>query len=269
MPWDGDSAVVLSAYLDASKRDYGNGGGVLSVAAISYGADRAKKVTKEWIKLWGEKRCHMTDLHTRKKGGEFADWTSEQAGQYLKKSVQIINRNASHAVAVSCDIEELQRLAPKPSDLKPKVLAGGLSHQYGFCCHLAMGALARLVQGDDGIAYFFESGDDFQTESQNFLRWFVSHPEITMYKRRSHTVLRKVDCRLFETTDIVAWEWAKHIERQGEGKGMRGSLRALLGDDIRMDIPTNVMSPTRRCWHVTGEPMENYFKQAEALGILR
>jgi hypothetical protein len=262
MPWPEGRAILLTAYLDASARP---DSGVLSVAAVAFGADRAKKATRRWVNLWGDKRCHMTELHTRPM--ESYGLTSEQAGDRLKACVPIINDTASFISMVSVDVAELQRLMPRGLSKNSEVLWGAYCNPYGFCCHLAMGALARLTTGDGGIAYFIEKGDEGQSEWNAFQRWFVSHPGVTIYKHRSVTVMSKADCRLFEVCDIAAWEWAKHIERNGEGKRMRPSLRALLGEGLQMVVDTNVLSSNRRGWHVTGEKLEQYFKESEKLGF--
>ena len=34
---------------------------------------------------------------------------------------------------------------------------------------------------------------------------------------------------IFHAADLIAWEWAKHIDRLRDGQPMRGSLRALIG----------------------------------------
>lgn len=103
IPWSGGSLVALRAYLDASER----GGGTFCVAALAFGEARAKRATRRWEGLWGQTRCHMTDLHTRPKDGPFGDWTGKQAGQRLKDSVEIINQHLSFGVAVSCDVADL------------------------------------------------------------------------------------------------------------------------------------------------------------------
>jgi hypothetical protein len=134
-----------------------------------------------------------------------------------------------------------------------------------------MATLARLAGPANDIAYFFESGDDNQFESQEFMARLAANAYVAerMYKLRSHAVLKKEDCRLFEMSDIIAWEWAKHIERDAEGKGMRGSLVAILGDGLVQSRPTNILSPTRRGWHITGAPMERYFRRTAEMELLK
>lgn len=265
MPWAGGYAVVLEAYFDASKRD----GGQFCVAGFAFGEDRAKKATRDWMRLWGDERCHMTDLHTRKPNGRFAGWSDGQAGKRLEACTPIMNSAASFAVAVSCNVDEVERLAPKLVDPGSRALLGGFRSAYGVCCHAAMASLARMTGGQGGIAYFFESGDEYQGESQAFIAQIAAVPEVArrLYGRRSHAVLDKQDCRLFEMSDILAWEWAKHVQRVANGDPMRPSLRALLGEDLQKKGETNVGSAARRGWHLTGAPLEHYFQLANDMEL--
>jgi hypothetical protein len=265
-PWSGGYAVVLQAYFDASRRN----GGTFCVAGYAFGDDRAKKATRAWQQLWGETRSHMTDMHNLR--GAFKGWDKNQTGRRLQDAVPLINGGASFGVAVSVSMAEFERLAPQTADPGSKALLGGFRTPYGFCCHLAMAAIASLSGGPaNDIAHFFESGDDNQFESQEFMARLAANALVArrMYKMRSHAVLSKKDCRLFEMSDILAWEWAKHVERDAEGKGMRGSLTAMLGDDCVQSRPTNLISPTRRGWHITGEPMERYFRRAAEMELLK
>lgn len=264
MPWPDGIAAVLIAHVDASRRL----GGTFCVAIVAAGADRAKKATRRWIDLWGNTCCHMTDLNARKK--DFRGWTPERAGDHLVESVRVINRFASHVVTASCDIADIERLAPKSADPESEVIRGGLANAYALCCHMAMFALADLVrnkrQGTPDIAYFFEEGDEHQTKSQRFISTAVATPAgPRLYARRSHTVLPARGARMFEMADIVAWEWAKQMERFGEGKSMRPSLKALLGEGISDD--TGFVSSTRHMLHMRGPVLERFYRRCESVGM--
>jgi hypothetical protein len=125
----GGVAALLAAFFDASQMD----SGVFSVGGFAFGRDRAKKACRDWHDLWGNTICHMADLNSRKPGTAFEDWTNEQAGTRLKESVQIINRYASYAVCVSCDLAEVDRLSPKSAAKGQK------------CIWMASGARTRHV----------------------------------------------------------------------------------------------------------------------------
>ena len=158
---DGGAVALLAAYFDASRMD----SGVFCVAGFAFGRDRAKKAERAWRALWGNTICHMADLHTRKKGSVFADWTSEQAGRRLKDCVRIINAHASYAVCVSCDLPEIERLAPMSAAKGSEIYLDAFRRAYATCCHLAMASLGNIVRENSGVpavAYFFGSGDQYQ-----------------------------------------------------------------------------------------------------------
>jgi hypothetical protein len=262
---EGGTAALLSAYFDASQLE----SGVFSVSGFAFGKARAKKACRDWHRLWGETICHMTDLHSRKPKSTFADWTREQAGQRLEDSVRIINKYASYAVCVSCDIPEVDRLAPKTAAKGSEKYLGAFKEAYGICCHAGMAQLGKLIRengGNPAVAYFFESGDLHQAESQAFisLATATDSPLKEMYCHRAHTVVDKSDARLLETADIIAWEWAKHQERVRDNRHMRPSLLAMLAPDgSGYSSAVDFASSSRRAIHLTGEPLERYFSQVK------
>jgi hypothetical protein len=190
---DGGTIGLLAAYLDASHRE----SGVFAVGGFAFGHDRAKKACRAWYRLWGDTICHMADLNSRKQGSAFESWTAEQAGQRLKDSVQIINRYASYAVCVSCDRAEIERLAPKSAAVGSEMYLAGFRSAYATCCHLAMASLGNIVRENKGVpaaAYFFESGDRYQAESQRFISLATAEPMLkAMYCHISHTIADKRD----------------------------------------------------------------------------
>ena len=264
---------MLEAYFDASKRD----GGSFCVAGFAFGSDAAKKATRDWKRVWGDTQCHMTDLSANPPQGDFKGWSSEKTKRHLEASIPIINRWASFGVAVSIDATELSALTPTAADPGSKVIMGGLRSPYAVCCHAAMAALASL-SGTSDIAYFFEFGDKDQGDSAAFTGLIKAHPDLArrLYGMRSYSILESADSRLFEMADIFAWEWAKHVERDKaryplDENGVtrrRGSLRALLGDELEKSRETNVISTRRRGWHITGEPLERYFRRVAEFELL-
>jgi len=274
MPWSGGYAVVLEAYFDASKRD----DGAFCVAGFAFGYDRAKKATHDWKQLWGDTQCHMTDLSANPPREDFKGWSNDQAKERIEAAISIINRLASFGVAVSVDVAEFASLAPTVADPGSQMVLNGFRTPYAVCCHSAMAAMARLTGGGEDIAYFFEFGDKDQGESAAFTSWIKAHGALSrrLYGMRSHSILDAADSRLFEMADIFAWEWAKHVQRDKnryplDENGVtrqRGSLRALLGDGLQKKNETNVLSANRRGWHISGEPLERYFRRVSELELL-
>jgi hypothetical protein len=260
----GGTAALLSAYLDASQMK----SGVFSVGGFAFGRDRAKKASRDWHKLWGNTICHMTDLHSRAPGTAFEGWAGDQAGERLKNSVRIINRYASYAVCISCDLLEVERLSPKSASAGSEMFLDGFRHAYAICCHLAMALLSKNIRefaGRSDISYFFESGDQHQAESQRFIALAVTDPVLKrMYGYRSHTVADKGHIRLLETADIIAWEWAKHRDRIRNGQRIRPSLIAILDPDSSGHMSElDAASEYRRAVHLTGHPLERYFYKVD------
>jgi hypothetical protein len=255
--------ALLSAYFDASRMD---DSGVFCVGGFAFGPDRAKKAERAWRDLWGDTICRMSDLHSRKPGSAFENWTGPQAGQRLKDCVRILNRYATYAVCVSCNLSEIEALAPTSAARGSEIYLDGFRRAYAVCCHLAMASLGKVAKEnrtDSGIAYVFESGDLHQSESQRFISLAVEVPEVKqMYSHVSHTVVAKPDARLLETADIIAWEWAKHRERLQAGRHMRPSLTAILENGRPGCMDSNgYASASRRAMHVTGQPLARYFDQ--------
>jgi len=190
---------MLIAHFDASTRD----GGEFCVAGIAFGTKKAVKAVDAWQALWGDQRCHMTELHSRPKGSAFESWTPEQAGVRLVESCEIINRYATYAVAISCELAEIGGLAPQTCAPGTEEFLDGFSSAYAVCCHMAMSSMGKLVKSrgkdDGGIAYVFEAGDLHQGKAQNFLTMGTLVPPLVdgtpsplkgYYSHLSHTVRR-------------------------------------------------------------------------------
>lgn len=265
MPWEKGLAVVLEAYFDASER----GSEMFAVAGLAFDAEAAKRATAAWIDLWGDTGCHMTDLHSGRgrPGNPFFGWDDAKAGDMLKASIQIINDHAAYAVAISCRVSDIARLAPESAPQGSEMFLDSFQAAYPFCCTLAMLALGDLLDkaGDSSdIAYFFEKGDLHQGASQRFIDGATNEPDMKdAFHHRSHTVMAKEDSRLFEMADIFAWEQAKHMERLIQGKTvMRGSLRALLGEGVHGE--SDFTSATRRTFHNAGPTFAQYMHDIKA-----
>jgi hypothetical protein len=144
----------------------------------------------------------------------------------------------------------------------------GFRRAYATCCHLAMTTLGELIRVNNGIpavAYFFESGDRYQAQSQRFISQITTAPLLKdSYCHKSHTVADKADARLLETADILAWEWAKHRDRVRSHQPTRPSLIAVLNPDSSGHMgETDFASRTRMAMHISGEPPERYFNKVK------
>lgn len=256
MPWAGGHAVMLRAFIDASTRE----SDIFCVAGIAFGADRARKAERAWRSLMGERIAHLTDMHARR--GAFADFTQEQGGETLKQQVAIINRFASFGVAFSCDLAEMNKLLPShAAEDESELILDGFRRAYSTLSHLTMHTLGRMAVRAEGagIAYIFESGDEYQSESSRFIDHATQKgsPLREVYQYRSHGYVDKPDARLLETGDVLAWEWAKHIERGRAGIGMRRSLEAMLGEPAEL-TERGIRTEKYFCLHVSGAELERF-----------
>lgn len=254
---------MLSAYVDASQQ----GSGILTVAAVAYGPDRAKKAHARWKKLWGDAICHMTDLHSRK--GDFAGWDGDRVSTRFKDSVGIVRDFATYCVAVSCDVGEYATVAPEVAAEEHKAYLDGFRNAYPFCMHMAMMALGCLVKDPDGIHYFIESGDKDQGQARKFIQFASGLPYLgNLYRVRSHTVGRKQDFRLLEGADILAWEWTKHVRRDPDDPRVRKSLAVLLeadADDLKGRLA--VSNSSRYAIHYGGPILAEHMQDTARLLI--
>jgi len=259
---------MLRAYFDASQRN----SGVFSVAGVAFGVDRAKKADSAWRAAFDGRRLHMADLHARK--GEFDGISLEDADRYCRSAVAIINRFASFVVAVSCDIEEVNRLRPSGPPFDAHDIMNSHRSAYNSCLHWIMTLLGGTIGRDDQqrVQYWFELGDEFQGASRRFLA-DINEPHMEKLRRsycyNSDAFVSKADAPLFDAADFVAWEWGKHVDRLRAGQHVRPSLIALMGDSCIADGKPYHRSSHRAAIHTTGEPLAKFFRKIAALIVAR
>ena len=87
--------IVLRVGIDAGKPD----SGILSVAGVAFGYDRAVKANAKWARLMKGRTFHMTDLHARQ--GDFKDISDSEVSEIMHGVVGIIRKYSSYFVAVS------------------------------------------------------------------------------------------------------------------------------------------------------------------------
>jgi hypothetical protein len=269
MPWDDGTIFMLRAYFDASQRE----SGVFSVAGVAFGVDRARKADREWRLAFDGRRLHMADLHARK--GDFEGISAEDAGRYCRSAVEIITRYASVVVAVSCDVEEVERLRPKGDRFDSHQMTDSVRSSYNCGLHWTMMALGGILGRDcQKVQYWFERGDKFQGASRRFLET-LNNPDTESlrlaYCYGSDAFVSKADAPLFDAADLVAWEWGKHIDRIRAGQPVRPSLVALMGDQCVVDGKPGYRSDARGrgAIHASGEPLARFFRKFSALILAR
>jgi len=225
-------AVALRAFVDASAQ-----GDIFCVAGIAFGFGRARKAQSRWRQLFSPRVIHMTDLHSRR--GEFEGITPDEGGQILKDCVSIVNKHMQFFAISSCRISEMKEnlQVPETGDPIMDAISKGVSSPYAWCVHTVMhhlGHLSHLHSGSrSGISYVIEAGDLGQGKVKEYIRFVEDHPYPAfraMYGFDGASFVEKQGKEvLLQASDILCWEWAKHLLRKDQGKGVRPPLNAIFG----------------------------------------
>lgn len=260
MPKKGGYAVMLKAYYDASERE----SGVFCVAGVAFDKTKAKPAEKAWPAAFDGRPVHMTDLHNRH--ADFADITREKGGQMLKAGIDAIKNRYAIAVAVSCNVADIKSFAPKTAGEQSKVFLDGFKEAYAVCAHVALIAMAtKLAQESDSgdFCQFFEQGDKHQDQSVRFMAAMTKNPFMKrLYRHRSHAYIAKEDAPLLSCADVLAWEWAKHVERVTAGSSARPSLESFLSTGkLPLGKSLEYQSPRVYANHLRGDRLKTYFEE--------
>lgn len=227
--------VALRACIDAGAQ-----GPVFCVAAVAFGYDRAVKANREWEKLLKGRTFHMTDLNSRH--GDFEGIERDEVNAIMRGTVEIIREYASFIVAVSCDADLVADSLPVTASRHPDMehLLAAFKSTYGLMCHLAMTAVGTRANPDNtrkgqNISYVFERGDDGQRGLRKYLEFLGDEPYhdlfLNGYSHNRSTVADKDDIEgVFHASDLIAWEWARHVGRHNDGDPMRKSLAEIVGN---------------------------------------
>jgi hypothetical protein len=160
--------AVLRAYFDASSRD----SGAFVVAGYLFDPKQARKFRREWNPVFQPYGgMHMADLVALQSG--FKGITREQSGALIREAVPIIRQHIVCGTAVSCWTQDVHNYSPR--------WIRGFGHPYAICCHLAMTAMGIWASDHgyrDGIAYFFESGDNYAQEAHEMMSVAETHPVV-------------------------------------------------------------------------------------------
>lgn len=200
---------MLEAYFDGSKRK----NGLLCVAGYAFAPAQARKLTKEFISVFGPYGgFHMVDLVAKRHG--YRDVTDTDGNRLIKKAVDIVKRRFSYGVAVSVDTAEFDAQAPR--------FIRGLGNAYPFLCHMAMTAMASLAKthNDLGpITYTFEAGHAHEKEARFAVKLIAGHPESKKtYLHSADAFLYKADAVPLQAADLLAWESAKFKDETIDNK---------------------------------------------------
>lgn len=258
--------MALRACIDAGTQD-----GVFSIAAVAFGYERAVKANAAWERLLKGRTFHMTDLNARQ--GEFEGIGVDEVHDIMVGTIAIIRKHASYAVAVSCDAtmiaDSLPILTAKHADTEAMLSA--FKSAYGFMCNFAMSALGRRANNNRPgrqISYVFERGDEGQSGLRRFLAFLGDEPHHRLfldgYSLDRETVADKKSIEgIFHSSDLLAWEWARHVGRHRRKKPMRKSLAELARHHAAASDEYGITLSAGRpffCRHLSRERLDAYLK---------
>jgi hypothetical protein len=264
-PWEDGKVVMLKSYFDASSR---SDTGVFCVAGVAFGIDRAKKFEREMRSLFGQRRCHMTDMSARK--GEFEGVPPEQTDRLCRAAISAIVGNATAIAVVSCDVSEVEKYRPRETTHHSEPLADSMRSAYNCCLHWSMTVMGRMLATEppQRVQYWFETGDLFQDAARRFLAT-INHPHALPlrqgYAYGSDVFAAKADVVSFDAADIVAWEWRKHVERFRSGAKERPSLTALMDGPCVVGGQPFHNTVGRYGNHFSGAPLVRFFDKMGAI----
>lgn len=222
--------MALRASVDASRLD----SGILSVAGVAYGYDRAAKANGEWMRLMNGRTFHMTDLHARE--GEFKGIDDDEVTRIMHGIVAIVQKYASYIVAVSCNVKSLSEKLPKITNENragDDLIERAFRSPYGMMLHLflfAMGRFAnRSASGKREISYILEAGDEGQKSFRRYIESLLDDPQyaflLDKYSLSRLTATPKDGMEgVFHSADFFAWEWSRNVDRHKNNLPMRRSL---------------------------------------------
>lgn len=237
--WDDDIAdlfpldlsgevVALRASIDASTRT----DGVFTVAGVAFGYERAVKANREWERLMDGRSFHMKDLNNR--CNDFHGVDDKEVDRIMKGVVSIVRQYASYVVCISCESDLVADSLPAFSspDATSRAMLAAFRSVYGFMCHLEMFTLGGLASNGRSsrkraISYIFERGDKGQKGLKMYLDYIqsidASEPLLDGYSLVREVLTPKDQMEgIFHSSDLVAWEWGKHVGRHRSGTAMRG-----------------------------------------------
>lgn len=229
--------VALRAGVDAGR----SGSGVYAVAGVAFSYGRAKKANNQWERLLDGRTFHMTDLNARK--GDFEGISDRDKNRIMHGIVEIIRNNASYITCTSYDDGLIAEKFPKLSngmEVADEFLYRAFRTKYGPMIHMCMWALGDFANGGTNtgnkISYVLETGDEGQGGFIEYIQYLMNNTKtqpVYKYVLEQYSLSRLTSAPkeeiegIFHAADFVAWEWARHVERQRQKLPMRKSLEAL------------------------------------------
>lgn len=251
---DDDGLVaVLRLYGDASNRKET---GLFSVGGYLIESGRARRFRQEWKSVFGEQKFSWADLVA--KSEPFQGISKPEHDQLIRAGVKLVRENFIAGVIVSCWTQDVENFSPR--------WIRGYGRAYSICCHFCatgMGQWAKENGYKGGIAYIFETGDDYNEEAHHVLNQATKVDVVQQsYQYFSHGFAPKDAGSPFHGPDLLAWEWGKYwtesvAQQKRQKRPMRLSLVALLRE--RLD--------RYRFIHLGGDKFLAFLNQVRDFGI--
>jgi hypothetical protein len=165
--------------------------------------------------------------------GVFDGWDVGERDTVAREVIEMIKRYASQGCAISFNLNDASFLPGA------KAIGIDIISPYSFACFALLSAAKRWAERNSyhgRIAYFFESGHTYHSESNRIMNAIFSDDwsrEFFMYS--SHSFVDKREVRQVQAADLLAWQWRKNRKDWLEGnKRMRLDLQSLI------QVPHNV-----------------------------
>ena len=209
--------VSLEAYFDETERS----DGMFCVAGLAFAPAQAKKLAKKWHQIIGDRVFHAREFFGKR--GDFSELSQCERDKILKQLVKSIHKRESFAVAVGCNIQEIESLDPS--------ILNSRQHAYVIGVNGCMHLLARRMREEGAgtkIAYVFEAGHFAQSQGDMIANEIRKHADDFAYQ--SHAFQSKEDCGLLQVADLFVWEFGKFISEtlKTPQRGVRRSFSELL-----------------------------------------
>jgi hypothetical protein len=196
--------TYYSAYLDES---YQKTPSLISVAGYIVKSDQVLQMSVEWANALKEKGLpffHMVDFAHRKP--PFDKLTRAEIDATQRSIFRILKRHALHGFSVIANTNHFKKTA-----------LGEMSDEaYSLCLHWCMTQMASwLIVHDPGasLSYYIENGNTHQARAGAVIgaelqKGANSFGGAYLF----HQFSSKMDVRLLQAADILAWQSAKHVK---------------------------------------------------------
>lgn len=234
LPKGGVLVSLVEVYFDESSADQRVP--FTTVAGYIFSADQARKFNTEWAAVlakYGLPYFRMAERETlARKHGLTTEQMDLRIARPLIKKIKHRTIKGIAALVDEATYEEV--LAGRPN----------IPSAYAFACFGVLIQVRRWMEatgyaGD--AAYFFESGDEHQSDAHNFLNRIFSNPRSkSLYHHVGHSFVEKKAVPALQGGDMLAWHTAKAYKNDREGRPQRKDFAALIRpQDARLEYTPN------------------------------